>query len=78
MKQALSIVMDATQTHRLKGLQKVVPFAVIEPHTLFVLDGNVHGLARYASNQHAEFEMPLLEFEQLSFEFVIQPLSIAG
>ena len=77
MRQTLSIVMDKAQTRHLKGLVKAVPFAVIEPHTLFMLKGNVHGLALYDRNQHAEFEMSLSEFEQLTFE-CIQQTSIAS
>lgn len=61
--------MDQSKTHRLKGLAKAVPFAVIEPHTLFVSRGKVHGLALYDCKQRTAFEMPLDEFMQLQFDF---------
>lgn len=66
----LSIVMDETKTHRLKGLAKRPPFAVIEPSTLFVSEGKIKGLALYACNQRTSFEMSIEEFKQLTFEFV--------
>lgn len=65
----LSIVMDRTKTHTLKGLIRTVPFAVVRPHTLFVSQGKIHGLAMYACQKQAAFEMTIEEFEQLDFEF---------
>jgi hypothetical protein len=62
------MIMKNEQTKCLKGLHKAVPHAVVIPHTLFVSDGKVRGVARYACDATAPFEMTIAEFEQLEFE----------
>jgi hypothetical protein len=68
--QQLSIVINGEKTSKLKGLAKTVPYAVVMPNTLHVTDGVVHGLALYASQCTAPFEMSVAEFQQLEFSFI--------
>ncbi len=66
----LSIVITGEKTSKLKGLKKAVPYAVVVPHTLYVSDGMIKGMALYACKTHAPFEMTVEEFKQLDFSFV--------
>lgn len=66
----LSIVIEGAKISKLKGLKKIVPYAVVLPHTMYVTGNTIKGLALYDRACHAHFEMTVEEFKQLEFSFV--------